>query len=297
MSMGLNLIEAGKLSQDMLQKGVINTFVLNSPVLDRLPFMEISGNGYAYNLVNDLPEVSFRGVNEGYIESGVELERQVEQLVMLGGDVDADAFIVSVRGSINDVRAIQTELKCKSVSELFTKTFFYGDTATDRHAFDGLEKRLEKGIGTKISKTLAMPKTIEDAFLVEEALTDLCESVKGGKPDVIYVDAKTQRIFTRALHLLGYNTGTGIDEFGKPCVMFNSVPIIVVPDALKEGHVFAVKFGAEEFVSGLTCGGVKARDLGEAHDKPVFRTRVEFYCGLAVFQPKAFALLEISKTK
>lgn len=53
-----------------------------------------------------------------------------------------------------------------------------------------------------------------------------------------------------------------------------------------------VKFGRDESdggVTGLTNGGVQVRDLGELDSKPVFRTRLEFYTGLAVFGGKAAA--------
>ena len=53
--MPITLVEAGKLSTDVLQKGVIETFTRNSPVLELLPFMEISGNSYKYNVEKTLP--------------------------------------------------------------------------------------------------------------------------------------------------------------------------------------------------------------------------------------------------
>jgi len=34
------------------------------------------------------------------------------------------------------------------------------------------------------------------------------------------------------------------------------------------------------------------RDLGEIDEKPVFRTRIEWYCGMAVFHPRAAARLK-----
>ena len=49
----------------------------------------------------------------------------------------------------------------------------------------------------------------------------------------------------------------------------------------------ASKFG----VTGLTNGGVQVKDLGEIDAKPVFRTRIEFFCGLGVFSGRAAARL------
>ncbi len=47
--MALTLAEAAKLSNDVLLQGVIETIVKDSPVLQRLPFIEIVGNGLTYN--------------------------------------------------------------------------------------------------------------------------------------------------------------------------------------------------------------------------------------------------------
>jgi len=47
--MAVTLAQAATLSQNTLQRGVLETFVQSSPVLDRLPLMNIEGNAYAYN--------------------------------------------------------------------------------------------------------------------------------------------------------------------------------------------------------------------------------------------------------
>lgn len=47
--MALTLAEASKLSNDILLQGVVETIVKDSPILQRLPFVEIVGNGLTYN--------------------------------------------------------------------------------------------------------------------------------------------------------------------------------------------------------------------------------------------------------
>ena len=47
--MALTLEEAAKLSNDMLLQGVVETIVKESSILQRLPFVEIVGNGLTYN--------------------------------------------------------------------------------------------------------------------------------------------------------------------------------------------------------------------------------------------------------
>ena len=44
-------------------------------------------------------------------------------------------------------------------------------------------------------------------------------------------------------------------------------------------------------VLGITNGGVQVYDLGELQDKPAYRTRIEFYTGLAVQGGRAAARL------
>ncbi|MBA7690257.1 hypothetical protein ES703_98781 [subsurface metagenome] len=47
--MALTLNEAAKLSTNMLLQGVVETIIKDSPILQRLPFIEIVGNGLTYN--------------------------------------------------------------------------------------------------------------------------------------------------------------------------------------------------------------------------------------------------------
>ena len=61
--MAVTLAQAALLSQDELQKGVLETFVIESPILDRIPLMEIEGNSFAYDEEATLPGVEFRAVN------------------------------------------------------------------------------------------------------------------------------------------------------------------------------------------------------------------------------------------
>ena len=279
-SIGLTLTEASKLSTDMLQKGVIMTMAKSSAVLEKLPFMEIVGNGYAYNLVGELPTIGFRKVNEGYTEGGATVSREVENLVIMGGAVDVDVFIAKTRGNINDIRALQTELKSVATAQTFEKAFFSGDILTDEDGFDGLDARLKKGKGTEIKAELTL-----------DALNELLDAVVNGA-DVLYMSKKMRRKVLALLQASNHYIENGTDAFGRMVTMYGGIEIRAIEDSLiPEGKIYAVKFGQEQYVSGLTNGGIVVRDLGELETKPVYRTRIEFFCGLAVFHNKSFAVL------
>lgn len=297
--MALTLPEAAKLSTDVLQRGVIELYARNSAVLELLPFMDIEGNSYKYNQEEILPGVGFRGVNEAYEESTGIVNQQSEGLVIAGGDADVDRFIVQTRGNVNDQRAIQTRMKVKSLSLTWTDHFFNGDIASNSKAFDGLKKRvtgeqvIEAGDdGEKLSIMM---------------LDELIDAVEG-EPDVIFA-SKAMRREIKALiqghH--GYDEGA-YDAFGRKVMTYGGIPIRAIEENAqgapilgfnetqgsnsKTASLYAVKFGPEEYTSGLQNGGIDVRDLGEIDEKPVFRTRVEWYNGLAVFHPRAVSRLK-----
>ncbi|MGD2278211.1 major capsid protein [Bacillus wiedmannii] len=287
--MALTLAQARLYSKDTLQAGVIEMIARESAVLERLPFMEISGNSYKYNLETALPTVAFREVNKGYEANEGSIEQKTEGLVILGGDVDIDRYIVQVNGDVNSIRAIQTEMKAKAVANTFTKTFFLGDAAKNANEFDGLAIRM-KGSAQEIEFTAPATEAERGRTLINK-VHELLDAVEGGA-DVMYMSKKVRREFQKALEGQSHLIQVGKDEFGRVVEMFGDVEIRTVSDLiLNGGDIYAVKFGPMSHVSGLTNGGVSVRDLGELDTLPVLRTRIEWYVGLAVFNPKAIAKL------
>ena len=308
--MAVTLAQAALLSTDDLQRGVIETFVQASPVLDRIPLLPIQGNAYAYNSEGTLPGVAFRSVNEAYVESTGTVNQASESLVILGGDADVDRFLVQTRGNLNDQRATQTAMKVKAASYKYQDTFFNGDVAVDPKGFDGLKKRL---IGAQVLDAAANglgPVTAGHDFL--DALDSLVAQVPGinSANGAIYANAAILGRITSALRRLGGADFIKEDLTGKRVLTYNGIPILD-PGATGAGvqilgqnetqgtsttasSVYAVKYGNDEgdgAVTGLTNGGVHVTDLGELQEKPAFRTRIEFYCGLALFGGKAAARL------
>ena len=117
------------------------------------------------------------------------------------------------------------------------------------------------------------------------------------------------RIKSSARRLTMYDQTT--DTFGKTIATYNGIPLLdigtaadgtaIIPQTETMGgssvasSIYAVRFGQDETdggVTGLTNGGVQVKDLGEIDAKPVFRTRIEFFCGLGVFGGKAAARLQ-----
>lgn len=303
----VTLVEAAKLSDNDLQRGVVETFVLESPVLDRIPLMPIQGNAYAYNEEATLPGVEFRAVNSAYAESTGTVNPKTESLVILGGDADVDTFIVQTRGNLNDQRATQTRMKVKAATIKYQDAFINGDTAVDANSYDGLKKRLTGAqvvdYGANGGNIIGAAVAEQHAFL--DALDDMLSRVVGGV-DALYTNATIlSRIRSSARRLGGWSSYTMAD-FGKLIETYNNIPILdigkkadgtdIIPNTevlgtsgATTGSIYAVKFGEDETDGGVTglyngpAGVFDVRDLGEIDAKPVYRTRIEGFLGLAVF--------------
>lgn len=298
--MALTLAEAAKLSTDALQRGVLDTFVQASPILARLPLLTINGNAYAYNEEATLPGVEFRAVNSAYAESTGTVNQRSEKLVILGGDADVDTFLVRTRGNVNDLRAEVTAGKVKAASYKFQDAFINGDTAVDANSFDGLKKRLvgDQAVTAPTGTTVAGGASDAERFAFFDVLDDVLARING-TPDAIYANRTTlARIGSSARRLT--ITSTPVEQFGRTFPTYAGIPLVDLgtradgSQIIPNGELYAVRFGADETdqaVTGLTNGGVSVRDLGEVNDKPVLRTRLEFFCGLAVFGGKAAARL------
>jgi len=312
--MAVTLPQAALLSENDLQRGVIETFVQASPILDRIPLMNIEGNAFAYNKEATLPGVAFRSVNEAYVESTGTVVQALESLVILGGDADVDKFIVQTRGNLNDQRAVQTAMKVKAASYKFQDTFFNGDVAVDPKGFDGLKKRLTGAqvIDAATNGAPVLGNGGSDSLGFFDLLDALVAAVPGidGGNGAIYANAAVQAKIRSAGRRLGGVEMVREDITGKRVLTWNGIPVLD-PGATAAGvpilgqtetqgtatnatSVYAVRFGQDEgdqAVTGLTNGGVQVYDLGELQEKPAYRTRLEFYCGLATFGGRAAARL------
>lgn len=301
--MALTLIEAAKLAETPLQAGVIETIAKNSGVLERLPFLPVSSNAYTYNREETLPGIAFRAVGEGYTESTGVVNPVTEVLSILGGVSDYDRALLKTQGNLNDLRAVHDAMKAKAASLKFTQTFFNGDSLTDPKEFDGLAKRLT---GTQV---IDMGSSDGGDALTLAKLDEMLDAVTGGA-DAIFLNKRLRRKVSDLVRAAGQATEVVSDAFGRQLTAYAGVPLVPVEgdetgaeilgfsepdldngDKSVTASIYAVKFGAKEFVSGLQCGGLDVLDMGLYSGGTAYRTLIEWICGMAVFHPKAAARL------
>jgi len=298
--MSLTLLEAAKLVQDPLARGVIEIFPLNSPVLERLPFFNVNGQAYKYNREETLPGIAFRGINKSYTESTGIVNPQVEALFILGGISQVDRALVKTQGNVNDLRSVYDAMKAKAAALEYTKNFFKGDNADDPNEFDGLDNRLTG------DQKIAAGSTSGGDILTLDMVDILIDAVQGG-PDVIFMNKTMRRKVNKLIRAANQAQETVSDAFGRQIPAYASVPIGVIEQD-KDGNdilpftevspggggsvstsLYAVKFGVAENVCGLQAGTMDVLDLGL--NRTFYETLVEWICGLGVFHPKAAARL------
>jgi hypothetical protein len=220
--MSLTLVEAVKL---MIQRGevqrsaIVETFARNSDILRVLPFRDIPGNAYAYNQEQTLPGIGFRGVNGSYTASTGIINPQVEPLVIAGGDMSIDPFIIRTGGE--GVRETHQMMKIKAITHALTKAIIKGDSATTPASLDGLQVR--------ISGDQLIPAGTTDGGDAL-SLLKLDEAIDAvDNPTHLIMNKTMRRLLSVAARTadVGGNLVWGPDEFGRQIAFYNELPILI----------------------------------------------------------------------
>jgi hypothetical protein len=306
--MALSLAQAAAQSNNTIARGVMNLFPVNSFVLDRLNFETIEGNAYQYYSDATLPGAEFRAVNSAYAESTGTTTSATESLVILGGDADVDTYLQLTRSNLLDQRATQIEMKARAVAHKFNDAFINGDTAVDANSFNGLKKRLT---GAQLISSGTNGAAINTDTTTRQTFFDNLDALLAAVPnaDVLLTNAAILAKFRSAARRETMSQ-TNVDNLGRTVDTYNGIPIVdvgnkadgtpIIPQTETQGtstdagSIYAAHFGAgapDMGVVGLTNGGVRVQDLGQLETKPVYRTRIEWFVGLALFGPKPAARL------
>lgn len=299
----VTLLEAAKHSQDTLERAVTKIIVENSPVLEYLPMMTISGPAYRYNREQFLGTISFRGVNGTYTADAGIINPQAEFLVIMGGEVIIDKFEVDMMSNLINLKVEKFDMKARAAGIKFSETFFEGDTAIDNHSFDGIRKRIT---GNQHIQLASGGATLTLAHL--DQLLDKVVGDNSGK--VLWMNDTLRRKVT---DLVRAQTGTGRidytqDSFGKQQEMYANATIRVVRREddgstildfdeddgmanLDTASIYCTRTGMQYLhgIQGMALPSVK--DFMEIEAAPQHKGRIDWYCGLVAKHPRCMARL------
>jgi HK97 family phage major capsid protein len=291
--MAITKAQASLLSNDMLMRGVIETIVRESQVLSFLPFMEVTGTNLSYNREATMPDVAFYAPGDTWAEATPTVTRHTAALTIIGGDADVDNFLQQTYADANDIEAEVIANRAKSIAHKFSDTFVNGDAATNPNSFNGIHKLIPAG------QTLSMGTNGGSLTLAK--LDEMIDTVKPGRPELLLMSKRTRRKLKDLRRTAGYMLETSMDQFGQQVETYDGIPLIVddfvadnktVGTGTNMSTIYALKFGTGTGLLGLENGGIQIERVGELETKDATRTRLKWYCGLALFSELGASKLE-----
>ncbi len=351
--MAITLAEAAKLSNDILLKGVIETIIKDSPVLQALPFIEIVGNGLTYNREKTLPGVAWYDVNESWgAPTPPTFDQITATLKILGENADVDNFLKATRSNVQDLEAVVIDLTAKAIRHEFEETFITGlgtSGAKDFLGIDGIvvvhtawAASTAYSLGDYVHATtfngfryecttagtsdtteptwpLVEGETVTDgsvvwtcrrsqlvsmgdngATLTLAKLDELIDKVLGSKPDMLLMSRRSRRKINALVRAAGGMMETDRNQWGEFIQLWNGIVIGIndwISDAQTVGSssdcstIYAIQFG-EGALCGLTSPGLlTVEPVGQLEGKDATRTRIKWYCSLALFSQVKLAKL------
>ena len=250
--------------QGTLEKGSVLSMATATPVVEAMPFVQIKGNAYSYNVVDTLLQTEHRELGQDVIESELQSTKVTKSLVILTNSVKTDRAL-GVMSDITDIMAEGQHLAMVSSGKALEKKVIYElkQMLTDTTA------------GTKVTGELSID-------LVDDAL----DSVPNA--NMIFVNNKGHRALKKLFKAEGY-TPVQIEAFGRRVVSYSGVPIVVSQD-LADNEILIVKF-AEDGVHGITNGGlvVYEKESGVHHV-----TDTELLYNIVAKVKNSFSLVEFT---
>ncbi|MFU8796504.1 MAG: phage major capsid protein [Dehalococcoidia bacterium] len=126
--MSMTLIEASRLATDVLKKGLLESVVMDSPVLQQLPFIEVVGNALRYNREKFPPPGAWYAPQDAWAGATAQEFEPMEAIVgILGQDADVDQYLKSTRANVQDIEAIAIAQAAKGIRHGFEDMFINGD--------------------------------------------------------------------------------------------------------------------------------------------------------------------------
>lgn len=288
--------EAEKLSNNMLERGVIEEIIDKEDLFAVLPFQKIEGKAYVYNREATLSEGDFIDpVNDTVPEGAATFTEVTTKLRVLAGDVDVDKFLDATMGDHNPQKAVQIAQKAKGLARKFRRTLALGDSSVNTKEFDG--------VAQLCAADQVISAGTDGNALSLSMLDELLDAVPNGA-DVIMMRSGTIRAYRALLRSTGGLEPAHVmmENFGRPMLTHNGVPIIVndfLPGDEDQGtavdstcSIYAMRLNEADGLHAIYGGqsaGIVLEDIGTVQNKDATRTRLKWYCGTALKSTKSLA--------
>lgn len=290
--------EAEKLSNNSLERGVVEEIIDRDATFALLPFMKVDGKAYVYNRENTLGGVSFLDPNDTIAESASTFTEVTTNLRILAGDVDIDKFLRDTMSDTNSQVALQLAGKAKQMRRTFQQAFATGDNAVDAKSFDGIAKLTPAG--------QTITAGANGAALTLAMLDELRDAVPNG-PDAYVMRPGTLRAWKSLVRASGGTTPVHqmLTNFvGVDVPAHDGIPILInefLPGDEDQGtatdtcSIYAVRMNEVDGLHGIYGGnnaGFVFEEIGTVQNKDAIRYRVKWYTSLVLKSTKSIARLK-----
>ncbi len=310
------LLELSKIETDTLRKSVLDTLLMESNIMEVVPWETIGALATTIVRMGTLPSVGFRKINEGYAIGTGALEQKVENISLMGAYFDTDKAIARAKNTIASARAITQVMMTKAIAYKFNDKFINGNPESDPEEFKGMRERVtdlydEGYTGQLVDFACAgvgIMNTTTTAHAFLNNLDKLIYQVKGHSPDFLLMNSKmllalrallrkeelldkTKDSFDRVIDMYG---GARLIDIGVKADQNTEIITETETSAGVDGtdeytSIYAIKFGIGEFLWGIQEYPLEVTDKGELEDKPIYRTEMDWPVGLALADPYSIA--------
>lgn len=288
---------AETMSQEDMLRGVIEEIIHRDDLLALLPFARTDGKALVYIREKTNSEGTFLDVNEVVPEEASEVEEVVTKLRIIAGDVDVDKFLNETMSDKNQQLATQIAMKAKGMSTTFRRALVQGNSVTNGKSFDGISK-LVTDTGNHFAAGA------NGSALSLSMLDELIDRLDGRRPDALMMRTGTLRALKALWRAAGGNTGgmLQIDNFGLsvpahdgiPIILNDFIPVVAQGSNANTASVYALRLNEVDGLHGLYGGesaGIRVEDIGTVQNKDATRTRLKWYCGLALKSTRSLAAI------
>lgn len=279
--------EANKLSESLMERGVIEEIIDREALFALLPFKTVDGKAYVYHRENTISEGEFLDPYDVVPEGAATFTEVTTRLRIMAGDVDMDKFLLSTQSDANPQLGIQIAAKAKALTRKLKRTLVNGNNSVNAKEFDGLK------VLTPAEQTLVAGAN--GAAVTFSMLDELRDAVLLGA-DCFMMRQGTWRALKALLR--GFNGNTAetimIPNFGHPVPAIDGMPVIIndfIPANEVTGSnsnttsIYAVRLNEVDGFHGIVGGeaaGLKVEEIGTIQNKDAVRWRVKWYVGTAL---------------
>ncbi len=316
--MAFTLVDLSKIEKDILRKSVLDTFIMESNIMELLQFETIGAMATTVVRYQDLPSVGFRNINGTFSSSDGHLEQQVETISAMGGFSDTDKIIAATKNTIADARGLQQTMSVKAMAFFMNDKFINGDPEVDEKEFLGLEKRIDNLNSEGFTgQFIDNAGTSGDGILLNSAerhnfldhVDQAIYAISGHNPAFSLMNSTLLLAFRSLLRREGL-LDTTKDSFDRTVDVYDNVRLHdigvkadqvteILPNtetledagAAESTSMYFVKTGIGENFWGIQTYPMDVDDKGLLQTSPVFRTEIDWPVGFAQANPYSLSRL------